>query len=237
MPDHPFWGPPADGAELARLAREDSHPFEELDDSLVIERTADDLAANRVVGWMDGALELGPRALGHRSILAAPHAAAMRDRLNRDIKFREEFRPFAPVVPIESADRYFELPPGGLRLARFMSGVFPVRPEWRERLAAVTHVDGTARLQTLSRDMAPRLYKLLEAYGQRTGIPVLLNTSFNLAGEPIVNRVVEGYTTFRRSGMDVLVAGQTRLMKRASPLAKAPEEVTCSRSVERSSAS
>jgi len=129
------------------------------------------------------------------------------------------------------------LPPGGLRLARFMSGVFPVRPEWRERLGAVTHVDGTARLQTLSRDMAPRLYKLLEAYGQRTGIPVLLNTSFNLAGEPIVNRVVEGYTTFRRSGMDVLVAGQTRLTKRASPLAKAPQEVTCSRSVERSSAS
>jgi carbamoyltransferase len=237
VPDHPFWGPPAEGAELARLAREDSHPFEEMDDGRLIEQTADDLAANRVVGWMDGALELGPRALGHRSILAAPHAAAMRDRLNRDIKFREEFRPFAPVVPIESADRYFELPPGGLRLARFMSGVFPVRPEWREPLAAVTHVDGTARLQTLSRDMAPRLYKLLEAYGQRTGIPVLLNTSFNLAGEPIVNRVVEGYTTFRRSGIDVLVAGQTRLMKRASPLAKAPEEVTCSRSVERSSAS
>jgi carbamoyltransferase len=237
VPDHPFWGPPVDGVELARLAREDGHPFEELDDSILIERTADDLAADRVIGWMDGALELGPRALGHRSILAAPHARAMRDRLNRDIKFREEFRPFAPVVPIESADRYFELPPGGSRLARFMSGVFPVRPEWRARLAAVTHVDGTARLQTLSRDMAPRLYKLLEAYGQRTGIPVLLNTSFNLAGEPIVNRVVEGYTTFKRSGMDVLVAGQTRLAKRASALAKPIEEVTCSRSVERSSAS
>src|SRR3984893_11917159 len=238
VPDHPFWGPSADGVELARLAREDGHPFEELDDSILLERTADDLAADRVVGWMDGALEMGPRALGHRSILAAPHAMAMRDRLNRDIKFREEFRPFAPVVSIESADRYFELPPGGARLARFMSGVFLVRPEWRQRLAAVTHVDGTARLQALERDMAPRLYTLLEAYGRRTGIPVLLNTSFNLAGEPIVNRVVEGYTTFRRSGIDVLVAGQTRLTKRASSLAKAKkEEVTCSRSVERSSAS
>ena len=236
VPDHPFWGPPADGVELARLAREDGHRFEELDDSALIEQTADDLAAGRVVGWMDGALELGPRALGHRSILAAPHAVAMRDRLNRDIKFREEFRPFAPVVSIESADRYFELPPGGARLARFMSGVFPVRKEWRQRLAAVTHVDGTARVQALEHAMAPRLHTLLEAYGRRSGIPVLLNTSFNLAGEPIVNRVVEGYTTFRRSGIDVLVAGQTRLTKRASPLANAKEEVTCSRSVERSSA-
>jgi carbamoyltransferase len=236
VPDHPFWGPPADGVELARLAREDGHRFEELDDSALIEQTADDLAAGRVVGWMDGALELGPRALGHRSILAAPHAVAMRDRLNREIKFREEFRPFAPVVSIESADRYFELPPGGARLARFMSGVFPVRKEWRQRLAAVTHVDGTARVQALEHAMAPRLHTLLEAYGRRSGIPVLLNTSFNLAGEPIVNRVVEGYTTFRRSGVDVLVAGQTRLTKRASPLANAKEEVTCSRSVERSSA-
>jgi carbamoyltransferase len=225
VPDHPFWGPEADGTELARLAREDGNPFEEMDDQLLIEQTADDLAAGRVVGWMDGSLEMGPRALGHRSILAAPHDAAMRDRLNRDIKFREEFRPFAPVVPIESADRYFKLPPGGARLARFMSGVFPVCPEWRERLAAVTHVDGTARVQTLSRDMAPRLHKLLEAYGQRTGIPVLLNTSFNLAGEPIVNRVVEGYTTFRRSGIDVLVAGQTRLTKRAVVASREKEKM------------
>lgn len=237
VPDHPFWGPAADGVELARLAREDGHPCEEMDDSALIERTADDLAANRVVGWMDGALEMGPRALGHRSILAAPHDAAMRDRLNRDIKFREEFRPFAPVVPIEAADRYFEMPPGGARLARFMSGVFPVRAEWRERLAAVTHVDGTARVQALERDMAPRLYALLEAYEQRSGIPVLLNTSFNLAGEPIVNRVVEGYTTFRRSGIDVLVAGGTRLVKRAGVLAKMKEEVACSRSEERFNAS
>ena len=177
------------------------------------------LAAGRVVGWMDGALELGPRALGHRSILAAPHSAAMRDRLNRDIKYREEFRPFAPVVPIEAADRYFVLPPGGARLARFMSGVFPVRPEWRERLAAVTHVDGTARVQVLERTMAPRLHALLEAYGRRSGVPILLNTSFNLAGEPIVNWAIEGYTTFRRSGVDVLAMGNTLMTKRiAAPV-------------------
>jgi carbamoyltransferase len=219
-PDHPFWGPAVDGVELARLAREDGHVIDELEDNKLIDRIADDLASGRVVGWMDGALEMGPRALGHRSILAAPHTAEMRDRLNRDIKFREEFRPYAPVVPIEVADHYFELSPGGARLARFMSGVFPVRPEWRSQLAAVTHVDGTARVQTLERDMAPRLYKLLEAYGRRSGIPVLLNTSFNLAGEPIVNRAVEGYSTFLRCGIDVLVAGQTRVTKRASEKAQ-----------------
>ena len=214
-PDHPFWGPGVETGELARLAREDDLPVEELDEPALIARVAQDLAEGRIVGWMDGALELGPRALGHRSILAAPHTVQMRDRLNRDIKHREQFRPFAPVVPIEAADRYFELPPGGKRLARFMSGVFPVRPQWREKLAAVTHVDGTARVQTVERAMAPRLYALLEAYGEITGIPVLLNTSFNLAGEPIVNRVVEGYVTFRRAGIDVLVAGQTRATKRA----------------------
>ena len=214
FPDHPFWGPTVETDALARLAREDHLPVEELDDPALIECVARDLAEGRIVGWMEGALELGPRALGHRSILAAPHTIQMRDRLNRDIKHREQFRPFAPVVPIEAADRYFEMPPGGKRLARFMSGVFPVRQEWREKLAAITHVDGTARVQALERSMAPRLYALLEAYGRLSGIPILLNTSFNLAGEPIVNRAVEGYLTFRRSGIDVLVAGQTRVTKR-----------------------
>jgi len=216
MPDHPFWGPTVDGGELARHAREDGHLIDELDDRMLIDQIADDLMGGSIVGWIDGALEFGPRALGHRSILAAPHAFEMRDRLNREIKFREEFRPFAPVVTREAAEKYFELTPGGMRLARFMSGVFPVRSEWRSRLQAVTHIDGTARVQVLDRDMAPRLYALLEAYGQRSGMPVLLNTSFNLAGEPIVNRAVEGYSTFLRSGINVLVAGQTRVTKRAS---------------------
>jgi carbamoyltransferase len=215
FPDHPFWGPTVEAGELARLAREDDLPVEELDEPALIERIAKDLAEGRIVGWMEGALELGPRALGHRSILAAPHTVRMRDRLNREIKRREQFRPFAPMVPIEAAERYFEMPPGGKRLARFMSGVFPVRPEWREKLAAVTHIDGTARVQTVERAMAPRIHALLEAYERLIGIPVLLNTSFNLAGEPIVNRVVEGYLTFRRAEIDVLVAGQTRVAKRA----------------------
>jgi carbamoyltransferase len=132
------------------------------------------------------------------------------------VKHREDFRPFAPVVPADAADQFFELPPGGARLGRYMSGVFPVRPEWRSRLAGVTHVDGTARVQVLEPDMAPRLHALLMAYGRRTGVPVLLNTSFNVAGEPIVTHALEGYTTFRRGGIDVLVAGSTVVTRRAS---------------------
>src|SRR3977135_1626257 len=129
-----------------------------------MDMAADVLMAGRIVGWMDGALEFGPRALGHRSILAAPHDVAMRDRINSEIKYREQFSPLDTVVPIEVADLYFELPKGGARLARFMSGVFPVRPEWKTRLAAITHVDGTARVQTLERDMGPPLYALLDGY-------------------------------------------------------------------------
>jgi carbamoyltransferase len=224
VPDHPFWGPSVDGSELARIAQEDGHFPEEFQDGALIDQIAGDLAANRIVGWMEGALEFGPRALGHRSILTAPHTTEMRDRLNREIKYREPFRPFAPIVPIEAAGRYFDIPPGGTRLARFMSGVFSVRPEWRSQLQAITHIDGTARVQVLEPAMAPRLHALLEAYGRRTGIPVLLNTSFNLAGEPIVNRAVEGYSTFLRCKIDVLVVGGTRVTKRTSATGRTEAE-------------
>jgi carbamoyltransferase len=223
FPDHPFWGPEPDGEALARIAREDKLPWDTLADDALIAETVADLAAGRIVAWMEGRCEFGPRALGRRSLLAAPHAAAMRDRLNRDIKYREEFRPFAPVVPAEHADRFFDLPPGGDRLARFMSGVFPVRPEWRERLAAVTHVDGTARVQVLARDFAPRLHDLIVAYGRCSGIPVLLNTSLNLAGEPIVCSAEEGYSTFRRSGIDLLIVGHTRVRKRVRGITPAAQ--------------
>ena len=217
VPEHPYWGPGVDPEELARVAREDDLPLAiAADEEAFLSQTADALAAGKIVGWMDGGAEFGPRALGNRSILAAPHTTAMKDRLNKEIKYREEFRPFAPAVPIEVAERYFELPPGGAQLATFMSGVFPVRPEWRDKLAAITHIDGTARVQTVERDKAPRFYALLERYGEKTGIPVLLNTSFNLAGEPIVTRAVEGYSTFRRCGIDILVAGKYTVSKRAA---------------------
>ncbi|MFL5299636.1 MAG: carbamoyltransferase [Anaeromyxobacteraceae bacterium] len=215
VPDHAYWGCAVDAGELERLAREDGLDVEVASaEGALLDRVADELANGRIVGWMDGRCELGARALGNRSILAAPGSADTRDRLNREVKFREEFRPFAPAVPIELADRFFDLPPGGARLARFMSGVFPVRSEWRDRLAAVTHVDGTARVQTVDPAISPAFHALLHEYGSRSGIPVLLNTSFNLAGEPIVNRAMEGYSTFRRSGIDLLVAGDALVEKR-----------------------
>ena len=193
VPDHPFWGPSVDAGELARAAREDGQHVEELDDAALIERVADDLAAGRIVGWMDGASRVraararaiaasSPRRIRARCAIASIATSSTARSSGRSRR----------SCPIEAADRYFELPPGGARLARFMSGVFPVRPEWRARLAAVTHVDGSARVQVLERGMAPRLHALLEAYGRRTGIPVLLNTSFNVAGEPIVNRGARG---------------------------------------------
>src|SRR5258706_6163179 len=122
VPDHPFWGPHVDARELAQAAREDNLSVQDLDEPALLDHVAGELAAGRIVGWMDGACEFGPRALGHRSILAAPHSSEMRDRLNRDIKFREEFRPFAPVTTVEAAGRYFDLPPGRLRLARVICG-------------------------------------------------------------------------------------------------------------------
>jgi carbamoyltransferase len=216
-PDHPFFGPAVEAEHLMRIAKEDGLPVTNLvDPAELVALIATELRAGRIVGWMQGGTELGPRALGHRSILAAPHSAQTRDRLNQEVKYREEFRPFAPAVPLEAADRYFDLPPHGARLARFMSGVFPVKPKYRSQLGAVTHVDGTARVQAVDRTMCPLFYDLLWAYAERSGLPVLLNTSLNLAGEPIVNRAIEGYSTFRRSGIDVLVAGTTVVAKRAA---------------------
>jgi carbamoyltransferase len=223
VPDHPFWGPSVSGDELARLGAEDGLPTASLDEEVLLAEVVAELDRGRLVGWMEGAAELGPRALGHRSILAAPGDAATRDRLNREVKRREEFRPFAPAVPLELADRYFVLPPGGARLGRFMSGVFPVRPEWRARLGAVTHVDGSARVQTVDRAMAPRLWQLLERYGARSGLPILLNTSFNLAGEPIVTSAAEGYSTFRRSGLDLVVCGRALVRRPAAQSGDAQE--------------
>jgi carbamoyltransferase len=207
--EHAYWGPILDADELARLAREDGLHLEEVpSEGALLDRIARALHDGCIVGWMDGRAEFGPRALGNRSILSAPHTASQRDRLNKSIKFREQFRPFAPSVPVEHASTYFEMPAGGRCLGRFMSGVFPVRAEHRARLEAVTHVDGTARVQTVDAAVAPRFHALLEAYGRISGVPVLLNTSFNLAGEPIVNRAVEGYSTFRRCGIELLVAGR-----------------------------
>jgi len=133
----------------------------------------------------------------------------MKDIVNTKIKFREPFRPFAPSVLAERAEDYFDLPSAARHFpARFMLYVVDVKPDKRAVLPAITHVDGTGRLQTVQRETNPRYYRLIETFGQATGVPVVLNTSFNLKGEPIVNTPAEAYNTFSKSGMDVLVLGE-----------------------------
>ena len=155
------------------------------------------------MGFFDGAMEFGPRALGHRSILADPRDAGTRDIINDRIKHREPFRPFAPIIPEERVGEYFEL---GYPVP-WMTEIHPVRAEKRGDIAAVVHVDGTGRLQTVNRLELPRLHALLGAFERRTGVPVLLNTSFNVAGEPIVCTPEDACRCYRAARLDGLVLG------------------------------
>jgi len=175
-------------------------------DERIVERTVEALADGRVVGWFNGRFEWGPRALGNRSILADPRRADMKDIVNTKIKFREPYRPFAPSVVVEEAERFFDLPDAKRHYpARFMLYVTPVKESARAELPAITHVDNSARLQTVDRQFNPRYYRLIEAFGQQTGTPVVLNTSFNLKGEPIVSSPADALSTFTRCGLDLLI--------------------------------
>jgi carbamoyltransferase len=169
------------------------------------------LASGAIVGWFQGRSEFGPRALGRRSILADPRDPAAKDRLNRRVKHRQAFRPFAPCVPVERAAEFFE----GRAESPFMLLAKRVRPEKRDLIPAVTHVDGTARVQTVRREENPRLHALLEAFGARTGVPVLVNTSFNVRGDPIVETPLDAIECFLYTGIDVLVLHNWIVRKRA----------------------
>lgn len=184
--------------------------YEDVGDSAP-ERAAADLADGNVLGWLDGRCEWGPRALGHRSILADPRQAATRDAVNVRVKYREPFRPFAPSVPAAAASRYFEIPPAAAAPVRFMLSTGPVRPEGQATLGATTHVDGTARVQVVDAASSPRYHRLLERFGALAGVPVVLNTSFNLKGEPVVSSPVDAMASFVRSGLDVLYLDNFRV--------------------------
>jgi carbamoyltransferase len=198
---HAFLGPGFDEAEVARAAAARGLVAEHPED--VVAATADLLAEGAVVGWMQGRMEYGPRALGHRSILADPRRDDMTAEVNRRVKFREPFRPFAPSVTWEAASDWFV----GARPSPYMLLAFEVRPERRDRIPAVTHVDGTARVQTVTATEAPRYHALLTAFGERTGVPVLLNTSFNIRGEPIVRTPAEALEALVRTGLNAVVIG------------------------------
>jgi carbamoyltransferase len=213
--EHAAWGEAHDAGATESFLRAENIPHERIEDEgKLLARVVDRLVEGKVVGWSQGRFEWGPRALGHRSILADPRRADMKDVVNTKIKFREPFRPFAPSVLAERAEDYFRLPDAARHYpARFMLYVVDVREPARGVLPAITHVDGTGRLQTVRPDTNPRYYRLIETFGQATGVPVVLNTSFNLRGEPIVNTPAEALHTFSQSGMDVLVLGDCVIEK------------------------
>ncbi|MBI2227714.1 MAG: carbamoyltransferase [Deltaproteobacteria bacterium] len=207
--EHAYWGQENSPCVIEGFLKENGIAYERLErEEKLIERVVDNLQNGKVVGWSQGRFEWGPRALGSRSILADPRRADMKDIVNVKIKFREPFRPFAPSVLAERTEEYFDLPNAARHYpARFMLYVVDVKPEKREIIPAITHVDGTGRLQTVRKEYNPRYYRLIETFGQATGVPIVLNTSFNLKGEPIVNTPKEAFNTFSKSGMDTLVLG------------------------------
>ena len=213
--DHAYWGPQFSPAAIRRtvasVSRSDRVEIQELSEAELLQATARHIADGKIVGWFQGAAEWGPRALGNRSILADPRRPEMKDILNRRIKHREIFRPFAPSILEEAVGEFFEK----THPSPFMTFAYPVRPEKRSVIPAPTHVDGTARLQTVSRSANPLYWKLLRTVGEVTGAPVVLNTSFN-DNEPIVCRPEEALECFRRTHMDALVLGNFVLERKRS---------------------
>lgn len=213
--EHGYWGQEFSNGEIVDHLRSEQISHETFDrEDALLDRVADHLSQGHVLGWFQGRFEWGPRALGARSIIADPGRTDMKDIVNTKIKFREPFRPFAPSVVVEAADRYFDLEePARHYPARFMLYVVGVKPGQEDALPAITHVDGTARLQTVHRDQSRLYYDMIQRFGDASGVPVVLNTSFNLKGEPIVTTPAQAHSTFMRSGMDALVLGNTIVTK------------------------
>jgi carbamoyltransferase len=223
--EHCYWGP-AYGEEEIRRAIGEGVPgsggrdgrwgevrIETVSgDGRLAAETAAAIASGEVVGWYQGRSEWGPRALGNRSILADPRRGDMKELLNAKIKRRESFRPFAPSILEERTGDWFTVD----HPDPFMMKVFPIRPEKRPQIPAVTHVDGTGRLQTVSRRVNPLYWALIRAFEERTGVPMVLNTSFN-ENEPIVNTPAEALDCFLRTRMDRLVLGEVVLRRGAGP--------------------
>lgn len=204
--DHALWGPGFTNDEIKRTldgVEAVYHRCEQEEE--VLERTARMIADGLVVGWFQGRLEFGPRALGARSLLADARNPKMKDIINAKVKFREAFRPFAPAVLKEYAHEYFDMPAG--MDAPFMLLVPSVRSEKRSLLPAVTHQDGTGRVQTVTEETNGRYYRLIREFHAMTGVPVVINTSFNVRGEPIVCTPHDAYHTFVNTGIDALVIG------------------------------
>jgi carbamoyltransferase len=204
--EHAYLGSEYSDQEIEAFLRKHDIAFTKHDDDeAFFDFVARALVDGKVCGWYRGRFEWGPRALGSRSIIADPRKPEMKEKLNATIKFREAFRPFAPSVIEERADEFFDIPQAQRHWpARFMLYVTPVRPEKRDVLPAITHEDGSGRLQTVYKQTNPAYHRMIERFGELTGVPVVMNTSFNLKGEPIVEAPDHAFNTFSLSGMDYL---------------------------------
>lgn len=205
---HAYWGPEHDAATLKAAAKSSGMQVYEVPRALLPAVGAALIRAGLVLGWYQGRSEWGPRALGNRSILADPTQAHMKDLINDKIKRREMFRPFAPTVVRHAVSTYFEQDV----FSPFMMHVVKIRPEWRARLPAIAHVDGTGRLQSIERETNPLYFDLIEAFGRLSGIPIVLNTSFN-ENEPIVDTPDQALRCFLRTGLDAICLGQFVMAK------------------------
>jgi carbamoyltransferase len=209
---HAYLGPAYEDEEIRKFLDSRAVPYRALPRQELLETTARLLSEGNVIGWFQGRMEFGPRALGGRSILADPRDAKMRDTLNMKIKFREGFRPFAPSVLADKASEWFEIDCD----SPYMLLVAQVR-EGKRVIPSVTHVDGSARLQTVTRDESPLYYDLIREFEKITGVPIVINTSFNVRGEPIVCTPGDAYLCFMRTNMDQLVLGPYLLEKKDQP--------------------
>ena len=215
--NHTYYGQEFSDDDIRAYLDSSGIPYKHYkDDNALIDRVVDEILDQKVIGLFQGRYEWGPRALGNRSILADPRRAEMKDIVNTKIKFREPFRPFAPVVLAERAAEYFYYPNvETASMPRFMLAVSPVKEDKVDVAKATTHAGGTGRLQTIDRETNPRYYRLVERFGEATGVPILINTSFNLRGEPIVSTPANAWNTFNNSGIDWLMMGSFLLGKDA----------------------
>lgn len=200
--NHAYWGCSSSADEAVAAANAAGVPFEQLDEAALVDRTTDLLLEGKVVGWFQGAMEFGARALGNRTLLADPRRTDMRDIINLRIKFREKFRPFAPSILEEQAGEWFEIS----EPTPYMEKVFPIRKEKHAIIPAVTHVDGSGRLQTVSMKTNPLYHRLISRFFEKTGVPIVLNTSLN-ENEPIVRTPAEAISCFLRTDMDAIAIG------------------------------
>ena len=203
----PFWGPGITDQRIAEALKgfDNLSIVRHANEGSMLEDAAERLERGEILGWCQGRMEFGPRALGARSIIADPRGADMRTKINALVKKREDFRPFAPAVIAEEASRYFDIEEGDTSLFEYMLCVTQVRPEFRSLLPAITHVNGSARVQTVAEQSNEKFWRLLKAFGEKSGLPMTLNTSFNVRGQPVVCSEVEAVQTFLDADLDALV--------------------------------